>query len=356
MLNRARFRTLAPLLYRKSTPADLQVARRLLRCLFNSVTMEQASAAQDLFKTIDEVFSAFLPEIESRIRTSRTRDQEVIANIKKEVEKLIDFARRSKQLRVLPFRGQNTIQTRGAVRMESRETVQERILPRLLVAFPYKPIVFMSTYVSHLKQIDDELRLEFTYLDLWRELKNAVILFDVLTRDRDHVFRGILFPRIGRRFPRRLVYINTWWLDDATLHALRDSMSTLIEGLQLTDLESVGIIRTTILPNDLEMSPELRAKVIEINPALESQIERLQELQSLDESCRGVGQCQHWSFMTAYVFLKEYAELLRNNLSGEEEFKSMCFRVWRRLEQAEPTPGFNALQREMHLLGGLQDK
>ena len=178
-----------------------------------------------------------------------------------------------------------------------------------------------------------------------------ILLFDVSYEDDSHYLRGILLPSQGGH-PRYLVYINTWWLDEARVSALFKSYKYLFGGLRIREDEDTFI---TILPNDIGMSPERRAEVVGDNPVLDAQIQKFKNLQELDVSCRGVGQCQHWTFMTAYVFLKEYAALVSKGYSSGMEFKLMCNRVWRILEQAEPLAGFNALQREMQLLGGLHE-
>ena len=343
-------------MYRDSAPADLQMARRIIRCIQRPQTsLEKKASTIEFLVGIKAVCATYLDGIGAQIGGARTREQDRLIRTRREVMKAyryFDSLSRGSP-RYLPIRGQNTIRSRGALRTESRTALQVRMLPRMQGVFTVPvpvPVFFMEPMASRFEHFYDDygahtLRLAFKSLQDYRPQRDSVLLFDVLYEDGSHVLSGMLFPAIGE-FPRRLVYINTWFFDQDV---------TGINALYATNLDDLGItdqIRTTVLPDDIGMNPRLRATIVSNDPDLESRIPRLTPLQSLDVECRGVGQCQHWSFMTAYVFLKEYAALIRSDLVGEAHFKNMCIRVWRTLEQAEPPAGFNALQREMELLGG----
>lgn len=327
------------------------MARRIIRCIQRPQTsLEKKASTIEFLVGIKAVCATYLDGIGAQIGGARTREQDRLIRTRREVMKAyryFDSLSRGSP-RYLPIRGQNTIRSRGALRTESRTALQIRMLPRMQAIFPM-PVLFMEPDASRFEPFFtdygyERCRLAFNSLEKYRPYRDSVLLFDVLYEDGSHVMRGMLFPAIGE-FPRRLVYINTWWVEQNRESALLDT--------NLDDLDG-NEFRRTVLPNDIGMSPQLRAAVVGLNPILEAQVPRFVPLQSLDVECRGVGQCQHWSFMTAYVFLKEYAALIRSDLVGEAHFKDMCIRVWRTLEQAEPPAGFNALQREMELLGGYE--
>lgn len=72
-------------------------------------------------------------------------------------------------------------------------------------------------------------------------------------------------------------------------------------------------------------------------------------LQREDEVCFGAGQCQHWAYITAYVFIKMFAEQGYFTKVVPPEFYTQ---VWRQLEAINNIEAYNAVQREMALLGG----
>lgn len=337
------------LLYRETTPIDLRLTRMTLRCV---IDRGLGDLRDMVFRDEIKIFcSALRTKLENKISSSSPAEQVFLLKTNLELKKLIAvLGVKRYPRRRLPFRGPNTMASRGvfARNAESRDELQERLTPRFQEIMPS---VFMYTNTATLEET-----LEFNKsVEMYRGDTDKVLLFDVFMPADDeggaHIFRGILCPPQGP-FPRRLMYINTWWLSETAYDTLQSSTT-------LTDALGLPPVRTMVLPNDLGVSPSQRAEMVAINPILESRLPIYRNLQGLDEECRGRGQCQHWSFMTAYVFLKEYAALIRDfRLDEDEEYpvegewKAMCVRVWRTLELAEPTPGFNALQREMQLLGG----
>lgn len=337
---------------------DLRETRSILQCTLKPASnLRERATIRHILKRIivigEDILSEYDTDYRFRISRFRTRSQETIRDKRREVIKLMNFCRRAlmSSPRYLPFRGVNTLRNRGALRRETREELQERVLPRFQSLIP-TTITFMTPYMANFDNPVvapfDRWTIKFDDLDAYRDNLDDILLFDVSFEQDIHYMRGMLFPAQDNH-PRYLVYINTWWLDEPRVSALFKSYKDLFAGLGIDEDEDTFI---TVLPNDIGMSPQRREELVRENPVLDRQIQKFKNLQELDESCRGVGQCQHWTFMTAYVFLKEYAALVKRGYESTMEFKLMCNRVWRILEQAEPLAGFNALQREMNLLGG----
>ena len=343
------------LLNRRSAVADLQAARRLLKCLVRPQTSlvekgERNTFLRDIKDLTEELLGRMVP-----IHSSRTRQGDERTQLRRELLKVEKFcATILGTSRILPFRGINTVRNRGALRNENRIDLQARVLPRIQEVFPYAPVAFTYPYIASLITKDDgteELTTEglefFIPVNEVGDL-NRVTLFDVVSHKGGHVFRGILVPAIAP-FHAMTVFINTWWLTDTEYWGLKDSVTAL--------RSRVPIGKALILPNDLSISPEKRM-VGPYNPDTGQPWPTIHALQVLDEPCRGQGQCQHWSFMTAYVFLKEYANFIHQlrltaTSPDMDLWKAFLVQyVWRKLEQAGAPEGFNALQREIHLLGG----
>ena len=191
---------------------------------------------------------------------------------------------------------------------ETNEELEARILPRFQA-------------ICHIQFIDNSLDTED---DLFYWQKSGYIHDPTFTFSRTyislfrvhipgHVFRGIFIPGMDAR-PDTLVIINTWRLSDTMYRALR----------------STPLLATcTILPNDLVGVP--------------------QNLQREDTTCFGAGQCQHWSYITAYVFLKMFAE---QGYFTKVVSQELYTRVWQQLEALGTMEAYNAMQREITLLGG----
>ena len=208
---------------------------------------------------------------------------------------------------------------------ETHLELQERILPRFQEISPM-PIQFIDNYLE--TTVDDD---DSNFLFRWQTpptfSRAYISLFDVLLPD--HVFRGIFIPGIDGidARPDTFVIINTWKLSTTMAFALRTALR----------FSSMSIATTyTILPNDLTY-------------------DTYEYLQREDKVCFGAGQCQHWAYITAYVFIKMFAEhgyLSRLVPPPEVVPPEFYTQVWRQLEAINNIEAYNAVQREMALLGG----
>ena len=323
------------LVYKSTGLHDLRAMRHILKCLrvhSSSSTLESLQVQKDIKNMLQARAYYYLDKTEKDMlkthKSSRAHTQ--LSAIRKELKEIYYFLSTSytAPVRYLPFRGRNTQAGRGAQVRETRDNLQRRIEYKYnnMDIFKYFIFEFMEVQMIKLTVVDDYLGWDVKIKDSFFTYNTSnALLFDV--HEPGHVFRGILLPEIGL-FPRRLVYIDT--SKQRYVDALLSTRETIQNRFGFKTLQ------ITLLPNMISDEGILDLQRSEAEGA---------------DSCRKDGQCQHWSFMTAYVFLKEYDKLITENKTSIQEYREMCIRVWRILEQADSTPAFNALQREVGILG-----
>ena len=180
------------------------------------------------------------------------------------------------------------------------------------MVFPYAPILYPDIKIL----FDDKANIGFFpyELDELSECK-GICLYDILMPG--HVFTLIVVPPI---FPLQgfSVVLNGWKLPDDIYTSLK---------AEFTDAD--------VLPNDL------------VGPYT--------SLQKNDEVCFRVGQCQDWSNLYAYVFLKMYAALIthaREFPTFQLDKQTFYRELWTRLETLNDIETYKVTKKEAGLYGG----
>ena len=201
------------------------------------------------------------------------------------------------------------------IKYEKREETQRRLQIDYTRKFPYwrfTPVVF-SPITLEAGNDNSEFVMEF------KKPVTSVKIYDI-NYVKQHVFITIRVPEVYP-FKEWTVTINTYPLTKQQYTEIRE------------------FVPGTILPNDLPT--------------------RYEVLQKHDEVCFGIGQCQHWTFLIGYMFLKEYAKLIYKtrrwppSIFDEVSFKRVFLdTLWAQLEALNNIETFKAAKSELSLAGG----
>jgi len=304
-----------------SKPRDFTIARKILFKGLRGIDLDYLSNHQ-FFMTVEPFLTYALEALD--IVKQDIDSEEILKEIKKMKSLIRQFLYRSKRL---PNRGLNTIANRGVNHWVLNAETITNILTTKIQSFWNKPFVIQNTLNNYAAHYKDSTQFETDFSEAAAAVdKKTIILFQILEYahiddyKNAHVCIGIYIPKCFGLNP-----------------------SVIIINSSLAELYSKDILKAFKDAKTVTFIPEM----------LDTDIKDI-SMQRNDEKCFGMGQCQHWTFMSAYVFMKYFAKYATEYTLGHKPvFKQYLETIWTDLvHSGETVSQYNDLQREIGLLGG----
>jgi len=313
----------------------------------------------NFFNNVRIVYQVYKEELEESLDVNSTRSK---LRTVKEKKQILDVVKKTILLikkfiyknRLLPIRGSNTAGTRGVnPLLRNPLFISDILKTKINSIWTYaKPNVHIINNYKNSIILNKDLKFKISFVNLYHDFTydtKEIVIFQVYSENAQytntHVSTGILLPKMFNIEPT-LVFINA---DFQNWVGFTEDVEDVIQfGRRLVSEQVFRLFNVSniiYLPDDLEKTFNVHGRTFNV--------QQYPNLQRNDDKCFGMGQCQHWTFMAAYVFMKLFAEYGKKYDEGlRPSFKSFLTNVWIELINSSRTVSkYNDLQREIGLLG-----